>query len=113
LSPDVDKLNPILWWFATIGLVIAIVLLSVSIPAMVFLGWSDVWDILVGRLSPRNHSYPYLVWPLSIIGWAAIPALVGAVVGAIVSSQLAGRRDRRLEEIVRDAIDREREGGHS
>lgn len=82
------------------------------IPAMIFLGWSDVWDVLVGRLSPRNHPYPYLVWPLSIIGWAAIPALVGAVVGAIVSSQLAGRRDRRLEQIVKDAIDREREGDH-
>ncbi|MEU0586107.1 DUF6313 family protein [Streptomyces sp. NPDC006132] len=62
------------------------------------MGWSDTWETLVGRRSPKNAAYPYLSWPLSVIGWVALPALVGAVIGYLMTAQANRRRTRSVSE---------------
>ncbi|MEU1377980.1 DUF6313 family protein [Streptomyces triculaminicus] len=76
------------------------------------LGWSDAWDLLVGRATPRNAPYPWLSWPLSVIGWIAVPAFVGGAVGYLVTSHIDERRGETEDGFAEKAAARAREGGH-
>ncbi|MGW6916278.1 DUF6313 family protein [Kitasatospora sp. NPDC054939] len=103
---DRDALGGIPHWVATTGKWIVGALVALFLQTCFFLGWSNAWDILVGRLSPRNLDYPYLVWPLSVCGWLIVPALIGALAGASVSTRVGRRRQQSMEEIAERAAQR-------
>jgi hypothetical protein len=71
---------------------------AIFVIACLRMGWSDAWETLVGRRSPKNASYPYLSWPLSAIGWLALPALIAGVVAYLIASQADLRRSRTVSE---------------
>ncbi|MEU8434543.1 DUF6313 family protein [Streptomyces sp. NPDC029216] len=63
------------------------------------LGWSDAWGALVGRDTPKNAPYPYFTWPLSVIGWLVLPALIAGVVAYLITSQADRRRRQAITQI--------------
>jgi hypothetical protein len=71
---------------------------ALFVIAGLVMGWSDTWETLVGRRSPKNAPYPYFSWPLSVTGWLALPALVGAVIAYLMTSQADRRRTRSVSE---------------
>lgn len=82
------RLQRWLWWARwALGVVGALFLIEWSL-----LGWSDAWEILVGRKSPKLAPYPYFTWPLSVIGWLLLPAFLGAVVAYFITSRADARR---------------------
>ncbi|WP_328761057.1 MULTISPECIES: DUF6313 family protein [unclassified Streptomyces] len=64
------------------------------------MGWSDTWETVVGRRSPKNASYPYMSWPLSVTGWLVLPALVAGVFAYLITSQADRRRTRTVSEVA-------------
>ncbi|MFB9416854.1 DUF6313 family protein [Nonomuraea rubra] len=53
----------------------------VFVAAALLIGWVEAYEILMGFRSPSNVKHSVLAWALSVVGWAIIPALIGAVVG--------------------------------
>ncbi|MFF3406714.1 DUF6313 family protein [Streptomyces sp. NPDC002742] len=55
-------------------------------------GWPDTWEILVGRKTAVGAPLPGLSWPLSIVGWAVVPAFIGGVAAFVIAEQAGKRR---------------------
>jgi hypothetical protein len=83
-----------LWWF--LGFV---VLYTVSGS---LIGWARAYEVLVGITSPAATSFPVLGWLLSLTGWLAVPALVGATAGYLVGRQVDERRAKLLTDLMRE-----------
>ncbi|MEV4171209.1 DUF6313 family protein [Nonomuraea sp. NPDC049709] len=66
-------------WREAKWLLIAVAVLFVATGLVI--GWVEAYEILMGFRSPSNAKHSVLAWALSIVGWAIIPALIGAVVG--------------------------------
>ncbi|GGT58565.1 hypothetical protein GCM10010271_72560 [Streptomyces kurssanovii] len=99
-------------WLVVEGSIIIGIFVACYSVAWGLLGWSDAWDLLVGRATPRNAPYPWLSWPLSVLGWLAVPAFIGGVVGYLVTSHIDDRRVVSDEDFVKKVAERVREGGH-
>ncbi|AWW36360.1 hypothetical protein DN051_06660 [Streptomyces cadmiisoli] len=68
----------------------------------VLLGWTRAYNVLTGIDSPGEATTQWCAWPLSLMGWAAIPALVGGAVGYAVTGQIQAHRTRELQEILEE-----------
>ncbi|GAB2870383.1 hypothetical protein GCM10022245_01360 [Streptomyces mayteni] len=70
--------------------------------------------MLVGITSPAEVDPAWCAWPLSVAGWALLPALIGGLVGYIVAGQIEAHRNQDLADILaelRDRADRSSSGG--
>ncbi|MEU1050633.1 DUF6313 family protein [Streptomyces sp. NPDC005897] len=109
----IASLGNFLHWLIHHGLIVICIIGGWYCIAWGLLGWSDAWDLLVGRATPRNAPYPWLSWPLSVVGWLAVPAFVGAVVGYWVTSRVEDRRTATEEDFINRIAARVRGGEHS
>ncbi|GAA4963513.1 hypothetical protein HD597_003426 [Nonomuraea thailandensis] len=66
-------------WREAKWLIIGVVVLFVATGLLI--GWVEAYEILMGFRSPSSAKHSILAWALSVVGWAIIPALIGAVVG--------------------------------
>ncbi|MFJ4710071.1 DUF6313 family protein [Streptomyces anulatus] len=64
------------------------------------IGWADAYDVMLGISSPAEVSPQWCAWPLSLIGWAAIPAIVGAAAGYVITEQIKAHRARELSVVL-------------
>ncbi|WP_326595968.1 DUF6313 family protein [Streptomyces sp. NBC_01803] len=71
----------------------------------VLIGWAGAYNVLVGITSPADADPQWCAWPLSLAGWALLPALIGGVVGYLVSAQIEAHRSRDLAEILAELRD--------
>ncbi|MFI8235029.1 DUF6313 family protein [Streptomyces sp. NPDC085900] len=101
--PDVDAMSKLQRWLWrakwVIGSLVVLFLIQWRLA-----GWSDAWDLLVGRKTPRNVPYPYVAWPLSVIGWLVLPALIAGIVAYLITSQADRRRTLTITD-MRAAIE--------
>ncbi|MFJ8503814.1 DUF6313 family protein [Streptomyces avermitilis] len=78
-------------------------------------GWANAYNVLVTIASPGDVRQPWCAWPLSIAGWAVMPALIGGAVGYIVTTQIDTHRTQELadvlDELRRYSIPQTDEGG--
>ncbi|MFD4116911.1 DUF6313 family protein [Streptomyces niveus] len=66
----------------------------------VLLGWADAYDVLIGITSPAEVAPQWAAWPLSVVGWAAIPAFVGGTVGYLVTVQIQEHQSRDFDAVM-------------
>ncbi|MET9544201.1 DUF6313 family protein [Streptomyces sp. NPDC006627] len=78
-------------------LVVFVVLYSVN---GLLVGWTDAYNVLTGIESPGDVSAKWCAWPLSVAGWAALPALIGGFVGYLVTGQIQAHRTEELAQII-------------
>ncbi|MEV8413964.1 DUF6313 family protein [Streptomyces niveus] len=64
------------------------------------LGWADAYDVLIGITSPAEADPQWAAWPLSVVGWAAIPAFVGGTVGYLVTVQIQAHQSRDFDAVM-------------
>ncbi|KFF58314.1 hypothetical protein JF66_19465 [Cryobacterium sp. MLB-32] len=66
-------------------------------------GFPRGYELLSGLQSPAGVNETPLVsaaaWTLSIIGWIAVPALIGAIVGYSVGAQIGRHRSRSRSDL--------------
>ncbi|WP_059006653.1 DUF6313 family protein [Streptomyces specialis] len=63
-------------------------------------GWRTAYEALLGITSPAEAEPQWCAWPLSLTGWALLPALIGGVVGYGVSGQIEAHRSQTLDAIL-------------
>lgn len=95
-----DALSRLHRWLLLRALPLLALFLGLFALNGVLIGWTDAYNVLVGIDSPADASPQIPAWPLSIVGWAAIPALVGGAVGYAVTAQIQAHRTRELTEIL-------------
>lgn len=64
------------------------------------IGWANAYDVMVGITSPADVHPQWCAWPLSLIGWAAIPAIVGAAAGYVITEQIQAHHARELHDVL-------------
>jgi cytochrome bd-type quinol oxidase subunit 1 len=64
------------------------------------IGWVNAYEVLRGETSPAAVRPTWCAWPLSLIGWAAIPAIVGAVAGYVITEQIQAHHTRELNDVL-------------
>ncbi|MFD9359893.1 DUF6313 family protein [Streptomyces sp. NPDC060031] len=64
-------------------------------------GWAQAYEVMVGLTSPTQvQQWQWCAWPLSLTGWAAIPAFVGGMAGYLVTAQIQAHQALPLEEVL-------------
>ncbi|MFC8919585.1 DUF6313 family protein [Streptomyces sp. NPDC057116] len=89
---NVSVLNNLAHWLVTKARWFIVFTAVLFVIECLLVGFSDAWELLVGRASPKDAPYPWCSWPLSVVGWALVPAFIGGVVGYVVSSGVESRR---------------------
>jgi hypothetical protein len=64
------------------------------------IGWADAYNVMVGITSPADVRPQWCAWPLSLAGWAAIPAVVGAAAGYVITEQIQAHHARELSDVL-------------
>ncbi|MEY9994239.1 hypothetical protein ABIE67_006271 [Streptomyces sp. V4I8] len=78
-------------------------------------GWAQAYNLLATITSPGDVRQQWCAWPLSLAGWAVMPALVGGAIGYVVTTQIETHRTQELAELLdelrRCSIPQPDEGG--
>jgi hypothetical protein len=88
------------FWLFSRGLAVLAVCAALYILNGFLIGWAAAYEVLTGITSPAAVYPEWCAWPLSIIGWAAVPAIVGAVVGYVIPEQIQARHTRELSDVM-------------
>ncbi|PKV82851.1 DUF6313 family protein [Streptomyces sp. TLI_146] len=64
------------------------------------IGWANAYDVMTGITSPAAVQPQWCAWPLSLTGWVAIPAIVGAAAGYVITEQVQAHHARELEDVL-------------
>ena len=82
------------------GLPIAAVLTVIFVWSGLSNGWWSTYEVLLSIESPKDATSPALALVVSLIGWALMPAVIGAVTGLLVQRQIEGYRNEREADVV-------------
>ncbi|MFJ1975269.1 DUF6313 family protein [Streptomyces sp. NPDC087903] len=66
------------------------------------IGWANAYDVVTGITSPSAVHAQWCAWPLSLAGWAAIPAIIGAAAGYIITEQIQAHHARELGDVLEE-----------
>ncbi|MGW2103691.1 DUF6313 family protein [Streptomyces olivaceoviridis] len=64
------------------------------------IGWANAYDVMIGITSPKAVHPQWCAWLLSLTGWAAIPAVIGAAAGYVITEQIRDHHSRELSNVV-------------
>ncbi|MEU5958773.1 DUF6313 family protein [Streptomyces sp. NPDC047525] len=64
------------------------------------IGWVNAYTVLTGITSPADVSPQWCAWPLSLTGWAAVPAIIGAAAGYVITEQIQAHHARELSDVL-------------
>ncbi|MFJ8770153.1 DUF6313 family protein [Streptomyces clavifer] len=88
------------YWLLSRGTVALGVCAALYVLNGVLIGWGDAYDVLIGITSPSAVRPQWCAWPLSLTGWAAIPAIVGGSAGYVITRQIQAHHARELSDVV-------------
>lgn len=71
-------------------------------------GWVGAYEVLVGIASPADVDPGWAAWPLSLVGWAAVPALVGGAAGYLIADQIQRHQSQEFAAVMAELISRTR-----
>lgn len=66
----------------------------------VLIGWVNAYNVMTGIASPATVRPQWCAWPLSLIGWAAIPAIIGGTAGYLITEQIQAHHARELSAVL-------------
>lgn len=93
------------FWLLYRGLPILTGLVGLYLVNGMLIGWSTAYEVMLGIVSPADTSAPVPAWFLSVVGWLVTPAVVGAVAGYVIGSQISSRRRRSLDGLFDEDVD--------
>ncbi|QWA25865.1 hypothetical protein KJK32_44285 [Streptomyces sp. JCM17656] len=64
------------------------------------IGWANAYDVLTGITSPSAVRPQWCAWPLSLTGWAVVPAVIGAAAGYVITEQIQSHHSRELNDVL-------------
>ncbi|WP_329612546.1 DUF6313 family protein [Streptomyces brevispora] len=64
------------------------------------IGWANAYDVMLGITSPVGVRPQWCAWPLSLVGWAVMPAIVGATAGYVITEQIDAHHARDLSDVL-------------
>ncbi|MFJ2094700.1 DUF6313 family protein [Streptomyces sp. NPDC087901] len=64
------------------------------------IGWANAYEVMIGITSPAAIHPQWCAWGLSLIGWVAIPAIVGAAAGYVITEQIQAHHAREMGEVL-------------
>ncbi|MFD7875888.1 DUF6313 family protein [Streptomyces sp. NPDC059766] len=66
----------------------------------IMIGWANAYNVMTGITSPANVRPQWCAWPLSLTGWAVIPAIIGAAAGYVITEQIQAHHAHDLDDVV-------------
>lgn len=64
------------------------------------MGWATAYEVLIGITSPAKADPQWAAWPLSVAGWAAMPAFVGGTAGYLITAQIKTHQARNRDAVI-------------
>jgi hypothetical protein len=91
------KLSDLPYWMVNIGSLLAMFFVVVFAIGVIQLGgfWT-AYAVLVGGTPPQNTPHAFTALCVSLMGWLAVPAVVGAVAGLVVERQVHRHQSQPL-----------------
>lgn len=90
----------VLLWLIRRGSIFLTVSIVVYVAGAVQLGGWNAYDLLLGIQSPSTFATPILPALVSILGWMAAPAIIGAIAGYVVERQINRYRSQSFEQNI-------------
>ncbi|MGW0165973.1 DUF6313 family protein [Streptomyces sp. NPDC003343] len=90
------------YWLLTRATVVLSACAALFVLNGVIIGWADAYEVLVGITSPAKVKVQWAAWPLSIVGWAAIPAFIGGAVGYLINGQIQAHQSQDFNAVLND-----------
>ncbi|MCX5357355.1 DUF6313 family protein [Streptomyces sp. NBC_00124] len=88
------------YWLLSRGAVVLAVCSALYVLNGFLIGWANAYGVLTGITSPAAVRPQWCAWPLSLIGWAAIPAIIGAAAGYVITEQIQAHHARELSDVL-------------
>ncbi|MFJ6901909.1 DUF6313 family protein [Streptomyces hokutonensis] len=88
------------FWLLSRGTVVLAVCGLLYVLNGFLIGWANAYEVMLGITSPAGVRLQWCAWPLSLIGWAVIPAIVGAAAGYVITEQIQGHQTRELSDVL-------------
>ena len=99
-----ESRTPLTLWLLSGGWIAFAVPIAIVGAGFLVLGPSLTGELLLGLTSPAiEKGRPFelaLAWVIAVVGWGAVPTIVGAVAGYLVSARLGRYRSRTMEQIA-------------
>ncbi|MEU9989205.1 DUF6313 family protein [Streptomyces sp. NPDC048045] len=88
------------FWLLSRGAAVLTVCAALYVLNGFLIGWANAYDVLTGITSPAAVRPQWCAWPLSLTGWAAIPAIIGAAAGYVITEQIQAHHARELDDVL-------------
>ncbi|MFB8137512.1 DUF6313 family protein [Streptomyces mirabilis] len=88
------------YWLLSRGAVVLTTCGALYVLNGFLIGWANAYNVLTGITSPEAVRPQWCAWPLSLTGWAAIPAIIGAVAGYVITEQIQAHHARELSDVL-------------
>ncbi|MEE1812887.1 DUF6313 family protein [Streptomyces sp. BE133] len=88
------------FWLLSRGAVVLAVCGVLYVLNGFLIGWANAYDVMLGITSPAGVRPQWCAWPLSLIGWAVMPAIVGAAAGYVITEQINAHHARDLGDVL-------------
>ncbi|MFF0398882.1 DUF6313 family protein [Streptomyces sp. NPDC005248] len=88
------------FWLLSRGTVVLAVCAGLYVLNGFLIGWANAYDVITGITSPAATRPQWCAWPLSLAGWAAIPAIIGAAAGYVITEQIQAHHARDLSDVL-------------
>lgn len=88
------------YWLITRAALVLAVCAALFVANGVLIGWACAYEVLIGITSPARVDPQWAAWPLSVAGWAAIPAFVGGTAGYLITAQIQTHQSRDFDTVV-------------
>ncbi|MEU3793855.1 DUF6313 family protein [Streptomyces fructofermentans] len=88
------------FWLLSRGAGVLAVCTALFVLNGLVIGWGDSYDVLLGIASPTAVRPQWCAWPLSLAGWAVVPAVIGGAAGYVITEQIQSHHARELDDVL-------------
>lgn len=90
------------FWLLSRGATVVGLCTLLYVLNVVLNGWTPAYEVMTGITSPADDTVrtPWCAWPLSLAGWAVVPAVIGAAAGYVITEQIQAHQARQLDDVL-------------